>query len=130
MMDLLLEHQKSPLEIGNFLAEVFECTADKIKIYSLDEFNSLTEELDAYAWECICIFSFVQGDASQLLQLYKYRMSNLNVIQRLTDIALKHKIHMYIPNDSLDTWVYVDDVGPKYVRQMESDVDNCFYFSP
>jgi len=128
MMDILLEHQKSPRQISSFLAKVFECSTDKIKIYSLDEFNRLNKELDTYELDCICVFSFVQGDASQLLQLYRYKMSDSNVIQRIIGIALKNKIHLYMPNGPSDDWIYIGDTGSKHVRRMASDTDDCFYF--
>jgi hypothetical protein len=128
MMDILLKHQKSLLQISNFLAEVLKCSIDKIKTCSLNDFNSLTEELDAHALDCICVFSFVQGDAAQLLQLYRYKMSDSNVIQRIVDIAMKNKICIYVPNEPSDDWIYIGDAESKRVRQIESDADNCFYF--
>ena len=128
MMDILLESQKSASQISTFLAEVFECQVNKIKSYSLDEFNCLTKDLDAYALDCVCVFSSVQGDASQLLQLYRYNISDPDVVERVVDIALKNKIHVYIPTDPFNGWVYVGDDGPKNVHQIDSDEDNCFYF--
>jgi len=127
-MDILLKHQKSPLQISNFLAEVFECSTDKIKTCSLDEFNGLTEELDANALNCICVFSPVQGDASQLLQLYRYKMSDPSVTQRIVGVAMKNKIHIYIPGEPSNDWVYIGDAGSEHVRQIESDADDVFYF--
>ena len=129
MIDILLEHQYSIAQLHDFLSEVFGCSVDRVKILGIDEFNSLTEELDYSALDCICVLSLVRGDCSQLLQLYRYKTSDLNAIQRVVDIAFRRNMHCYTPSDAPNGWIYVgDDDTPKHARQIECDEDYCFLF--
>jgi len=128
-MDLLLVQQYATPQIQSFLSAVFECSVDRVKIFSVEAFNSLNEELDDFSFDCVCVFSSVRGDVAQLLQLYRYKVSNSDAVRRTVDIALHNKVHCYVPNDSLDGWIYVGDGdAPKYAQQIESDEDDCFVF--
>jgi len=130
MIDFLLVDQLRPPQIIDFLSKIFDCSVERVKIFGIDEFNSLTEELNDSVLDCICVFSFVQGNASQLLQLYRYKITDSDVVKRATDVALSNKIRCYIPCDSFDGWVYVGEGDiPKHVRQIENDQENCFYFN-
>jgi hypothetical protein len=129
MIDILLVNQHSLSQLGNLLSIVFDCSIDRVKIFGINEFNSLTEELNISTLDCVCVFSFVQGDVSQLLQLYRYKITDSDVVKRIIDIALKNKIRCYIPHDSLGGWIYVGgDDAPKHVHQIESDQENYFCF--
>lgn len=129
MMDFLLEHEYSLPELYEFFSEVFDCSAERIKIYSLDEFSSATEALDCSGLDGICVFSSVRGSASQLLQLYRYELPDSTLCRRVIDIACRRKMHCYIPTDSLNGWTYVGDDGmPKRARQIECDEDDCYLF--
>jgi hypothetical protein len=129
MIDLLLVDQHSPSQLSDFLSEIFDCSIERIRIFGIDEFNSLTEELDVSTLDCVCVSSLVRGDGSQLLQLYRYRITDSDVIKRTIDVALKNRIRCYIPHDSLDGWIYIgEDDTSKHVRQMECDQDDCFLF--
>lgn len=128
MMDFLMKQRLSSLQIKIFLAEVFECAVDEIKIYSLDEFNCATEYIDDSALCCVCVFSFVQGDASLLLQIYRYKINDSNLIEKIINVSMKNKINIFIPENSFDDWIYVGDSGLKHVRQIDSDEENSFYF--
>lgn len=129
MMDILLEHQHTLAQLYEFLSEVLDCSADRIKIFGIDEFNSLTEELDSSALDCVCVFSLVRGNGSQLLQLYRYKITDMDIFKRVVDISFKRKMHCYIPSDSLNGWIYVgDDAPPKHALQMECDEDDCYLF--
>jgi hypothetical protein len=129
MIDILLVNQQSPVKIKKFLSLVFDCPAEKIKILELDEFNSLTEELDKSALDCVCVHSRVRGDVSQLLQLYSYKIPNSDVIKKIIDIAFESSVPCYIPDDSLDGWTYAgDEHVPRHAHQLECDEDDCFLF--
>lgn len=129
MIDLLLVDQHSSSQLSDFLSEIFDCVINRIRIFEIDKFNSLTEELDVSTLDCVCAYSLVRGDASQLLQLYRYRITDSDVIRRTIDVALKNSIRCYIPHDSLDSWIYVgEDDTPKHVRQIECDQGDCFLF--
>jgi hypothetical protein len=129
MMDLLLAQQYSVSKIRSFLSEVFDCSVERVKIFSVEAFNSLDEELEDFSFDCVCVLSSVRGDVAQLLQLYRYKLSDSDALRRTVDIALQNKVHCYVPSDSLDGWIYVGDGDvPKYARQIECDEDDCFIF--
>lgn len=128
-MDILLEHRHPLAQLYEFLSEVIGCSVDRIKIFGIDEFNSLTEELDYSALDCVCVFSLVRGSVSQMLQLYRYQTADQDIVKRIIDVAFKKNMHCYIPSDSFDGWVYVsDDASPKDALQMECDEDDCYLF--
>ena len=128
-MDFLLVHQHSISQIQLFLAEVFDCLSERIRIFSVEEINSLNEELDDSSLDCVCILSSVRGDASQLLQLYRYKIGGPDALTRIVDIALKNRISCYVPSNSLDGWIYVsDDFAQRRVHQITCDEEDCFLF--
>lgn len=129
MIDILLQRQLSLAQINNFLSDVFLCSVDRVKVFDIDEFNSLTEVLEDSALDCICVVLPVRGDVSQLLQLYRYRMDSSEVVSRIFSTAQEGGIRCYIPSDSSDVWIYVGDgSSKKYYRQLESDEEDCFSF--
>ena len=129
MMDILLVQQYSIPKIQSFLSAVFECSIDRVKIFCIEAFNSLNEELDDFSFDCVCVFSPVRGDVAQLLQLYRYKISDADAVRRTVEIALQNRVHCYVPNDSLDGWIYVADGDVlKCAQQIESDEDDCFVF--
>lgn len=129
MMDVLLVRQHSIPQIQYFLSAVFECAVDRVKVFSVEAFNFLNEEMDDFSVDCICVLSPIDGDVAQLLQLYRYKISNSDAVRRTVEIALQNKVHCYIPGDSSDGWIYVGDGDlPKCAQQIENDEDNCFAF--
>ncbi|MDQ1816069.1 hypothetical protein RBA41_22485 [Massilia sp. CCM 9210] len=83
MIDFLLGYPHSSLEIKNFLSQIFDCSIERIEVFDIDEFNSLTEELDDFALDCVCVCIPVKGDASQMLQVYKYKLADSVVVGRI-----------------------------------------------
>lgn len=129
MMDILLVQQCPVRQIRAFLAVVFHCPIERIKIFSLDEFNSLSEELDGLSFDCVCVFSPVRGDVAQLLQLYRYKISDSDAVKWFVDIALRNKVHCYLPSDSLGEWIYVGDGNnPRRAQQISCEEEDCFLF--
>lgn len=129
MIDLLLSEVFTPDQIKLELSRVFNCLTERIKVFSIDEFNSLAEELDGSALECVCVYSSVFGEASQLLQLYRYEIPNSEVVERLVQVAIEQKIRCFIPVDQWDGWIYVNEQGEMIrVNQIEEDREDCFRF--
>jgi hypothetical protein len=129
MMDILLEQQHSVSQIQNFLSAIFECPIERVKIFDADAFNSLNEELDELLFDCICVIFPVRGDAAQLLQLYRYKLGDSDVLRKSIEMALHNKIHCYIPNESANGWIYVGDSDtPKQAQSIESDEQDYFSF--
>ena len=129
MIDLLLSEACTPDQLKLILSRIFACPIDRVKVFSVDEFNSLTEELDGSIMECVCVHSIVLGDASQLLQLYRYAMPNSELIDRLMKVAIEKKIRCFIPVDQWNGWIHVNEQG-KVIRvsQLEEDEEDCFRF--
>lgn len=129
MMDILLVQQHPLQQIQAFLSAVFDCSIERVKIFSLDAFNSLSEELDDLSFDCVCVFSPVHGDVAQLLQLYRYKISDSDAVKRIVDIALHNKFHCYVPSDSLGGWIYMGDgENPKHAQQISCEEEDCFLF--
>jgi hypothetical protein len=129
MMDIFLVRQCSRSKIQSFLSKIFDCSVDRVKVLGIEEFNSLTEELDHSSFDCVCAFSSAKGDVVQLLQLYRYKVSDLEAVRRTVDIALANKIHCYLPSDSLDGWIFVGDFDvTKKVQQIQCEQDDCYLF--
>jgi hypothetical protein len=129
MMDILLVQHCPVPQIRAFLSAVFDCSTERVKIFSLDEFNSLSEELNDLSFDCVCVFSPVRGDVAQLLQLYRYKTSNSDAVKRIVDIALHNKVHCYVPSDSLSGWIYMGDgESPERAQQIECEEEDNFLF--
>ncbi|WP_426318428.1 hypothetical protein [Pseudoduganella sp. R-43] len=129
MIDLLLAEACTPDQLSLHLSRVFECSIERIKIFSIDEFNGLTEELDGSMLDCVCVHSRVLGDAAQLLQLYRYTVPNSDVVDRIIEIAIEQKFRCFIPVDQWDEWIYVNGQGEvTRVNQLEQDEEDCFRF--
>ncbi|HEY0061019.1 MAG TPA: hypothetical protein VGC21_02795 [Telluria sp.] len=129
MMDLLLEQTCDRSKIQYFLSLVFESSVARIRVFSSEEFNALNEELSDSSIDCACVFSSVSGDAAQLLQLYRYRVDQVQAVTRIAAIATQNGIRCYLPTDSLDVWICVGHGdGPKSVKQIECDEDDCYLF--
>lgn len=129
MMDLLLVHECSFTKIGELLSDVFICEKERIRVFGIDEFNSLTEELDESTLDCVCVSTPMRGDASQLLQLYRYKVVDSVAYERIVEVMTKKRIRCFIPSDTFDGWNYVGDGGEfRIAHQLECDEENCVLF--
>lgn len=129
MIDILLVHQLSLSQIKSFLSMIFNCASDRILIFSIEEFNSLSEGLNDSSFDCLCVCSPVTGDVAQLLQLYRYKVSDLEAMKRTVEIALKVRVPCYVPSDSFDGWILAGDSdAPRRAQQIECDADDCYLF--
>lgn len=129
MIDLLLSKTFTSDQLKLNLSKVFACPSDRIKIFSVDEFNSLSEELDGSTLDCVCVHSRVFGEASQLLQLYRYAVPNSEVVDRLIQVAIEQKICCFIPVDQWNGWIHINEQGAVMrVNQLEEDEEDCFRF--
>ncbi len=129
MIDILLVQQRPPQQIQAFLSAVFDCSIERVRVFSLDAFNSLSEELDDLSFDCLCVYSPVHGDVAQLLQLYRFKFSDSDVVKRIVDIALRNKIYCYLPCDSLGGWIYMGDgANPKRAQQISCEEEDRFLF--
>ncbi|NIA01025.1 hypothetical protein [Massilia sp. CCM 8734] len=109
--DFLLKWYFSPDQLKQFLCKIFDCPAEKILVFNLDEFNSLVEVLDYPELVCICVYTEVQGDVSQLLRLYRRRLPTSIISEKIISAALTNKVQCYIPEDCGNTWIYVEPLA-------------------
>lgn len=129
MIDFLLKWYLSLDQLKQFICNIFDCTEERILIFNLDEFNSLVGVLDDSELVCICVFSEAQGDASQMLQLYRCRVPTSIISEKIISTAWKNKVQCYIPSDCGNTWIYVDTDAVKIVQQLDSEEDDFFSFA-
>lgn len=129
MIELLLVDEYSTYKLGGFLSRVFDCSIDRIKFFSMEGFNSLTERLDERDFDCICVLSGVGGDCSELLQLYRYKLNRSLVVERIFALAPGGGINFYMPDEFSDDWnFFCGDGVVKRVRQVNCLEDDCFLF--
>lgn len=131
MIDVLLVQKRDSSRIAGFLFDIFYCPVDRIKVFSIEGFNALDEQLDDDSFECLCVVSSVRGAVSQLLQLFRCKINDSEVVRRIAEVAFKNKIHCYLPGDLLDEYVFLGSSEiPMSVRQIECDDDDCYQFYP
>lgn len=129
MIDILLADEMSYDRVGLFLSKVFDCPVERIKIFSLDEFNALSEQIDESSFHCICVISSVRGSVAQLLQLFKCKINEPDGVNRIVNVALEDGIECYLPINSLNDWIFLSNSGViKHAEQMETDGDDCYLF--
>lgn len=121
MMDILIKNNLSEDELLDFLTLVFSVEAGKIMIVPTVDFSGM-EIIDFSGIDCVCVYESIGGDASKLLQLYRYTLSDDELICRLQVACRFGKMACYVPRDSFDNW-YLMDGGEsmKNVRQVESE---------
>lgn len=130
MIDIVFSKEFSNSEIIDFFSKVFICTSRKIKVLNAEIFYSLNVVLDTSDIECLCVYSRISGDASLLLQLFNYKISNEEVFSRVFDVASARGVDCYIPYDNFDNWIHINTKGlVNYVKQVESNDSDFFYFS-
>jgi len=132
MMDFLLVDKLSHIQIGEFVSKIFDCSIDRVKVFELDEFNSLTpEELDAFELDCVCKIMPARGDVSLILELIRYEITDDEVFNRIVETATKEKVRCYIAYDEFCDWIYAGEGdSPRHVFEIPHDEQDYFSFKP
>lgn len=84
----LYKRKICPDEVKVILSGLFRCTSDKILVLPLEEFNEiilLKQDFDEIV--CLCAYIETNGDAALLLQLYRYEMSDDDLLKNLVNIS-------------------------------------------
>lgn len=127
MIDILIVKKLSISQIEGFLSALLNCEPTKVKVFDADQFYSV-DELDYSQIDCICVYSEVCGDVAQLLQIFRYKISDNCFLQKLIVIAYRKSILCYIPSDSLNGWYYLGYTAtPVIAKEIESEND-CYVF--
>jgi len=132
MMNFLLADKLSHIQIGEFVSKIFDCSIDRVKVFEMDEFHSLTpEELDNFEVDCVCKIMPVRGDASLILELIRYKITDDEVFNRIVKTATKEKVRCYIAYDDFYDWIYAGEGdSPRHVSEIPSDEDDYISFRP
>jgi hypothetical protein len=127
MIDILIKNNLSKGELLGFLMLVFSVDIEKLMVVSIIDFSEMGA-IDFSGVDCLCVYDSIGGDASKLLQLYRYKISDDELICRLQMACEIEGIACYVPRDSFDNWSLMDGGRPmKNVRQIES-AEGVFLF--
>ena len=128
MIDFLVEKRMSKGEIRQFLSSVFQTDYTKIIVVTLEEFNEIGEIYSSNI-DCLCVFSNVHGNASLLLQLYRYTINIELAMKQIINVCVKEGITCYLPKNSLNEWICVDKGGHiTNVKQIDEERDDVYLF--
>jgi len=131
MMDFLLADKLSRTQIGEFVSKILDYPVNRIKVLELSEFRSKVTKLNESEMDCLCLFSPIRGDASQLVQLYRYEITDDEVFNRIVETATKEKVRCYIAYDDFYDWIYAGEGdSPRHVSEIPSDEDDYISFRP
>lgn len=129
MTDFLFKKKLSKEEIYYFLREVFKNNGGEIKVLHIDEFNDINSNVDVDDLHCLCVYSEIFGNASLLIQLYRYSMDENVLLHKIVDAATKLSVACYVPIDDFDGWAFVgESTKPIKGKQIESEDQNVFNF--
>lgn len=110
MIDILMINSLSEDGISKFLASVFDVKNKAIRVCSLDAFSEIGES-DFTGIDCLCVYSVIEGDVSQLLQLYRYKLNDTEIINALCRACEKHHLACYVSKDEYENWLLIDANG-------------------
>ena len=128
MIDFLLKYDLSPACLSEFVAHLCECSPNQVVVIDLDSFCDLREEVQEDI-NCLCVYCKVKGDASMLIQLYRYFFDDDLLLKRLLETAPSYRVTCYVPIDNFNEWLLIEGDGPPVrVRQIESESDDFFAF--
>ena len=129
MINFLFKNHLSIEEIEHFLLQVFDYSESKIAIIHIDKFNDINSKIDINNLSCLCVYSEISGDASLLVQLYRYSIEENTLIEKIIKASIKSSIACYVPIDDFDGWV-LSGGWPKEIKgkQIYPEKDNTFYF--
>lgn len=129
MIDFLIKNKLSYSELLNFLLKIFECGHQNIALITEELLNNVNHKIYTTDIFCLCVQIDVCGDASTMLQIYRSKINEEELFNKISRVAKFLKIACYIPIDSFDKWLYIDnDSESHYVRQISYENQNFFQF--
>lgn len=130
MIDFYIKEKICPDEVKVILSGLFRCTSDKILVLPLEEFNEiilLKQGFDEMV--CLCTYIETNGDAALLLQLYRYEMSDDDLLKNLVNFSRNSHFSFYFPFDDFDGWIWIQDGHTHVGKELETEKERCFLFS-
>lgn len=129
MIDFLLRYRVSLQELRAFIALVVGVSVDEVVVCQDAEFYERAGALDLSNCRCLCVFSYVYGDAAMFLQLFRCEMSAAELKERVISASSVLKVECYIPDPVDEGWVYVGGDGiVSDVKRVFDDSEEYFYF--
>lgn len=128
MIDFLLGDKIPFGEVASLLSRTLNISLDEVLVVSDTEMNAARE--GAYSSiGCLCVYSYISGDAKILLQIYRYDMPDEDFLERLVLECRRSRTKVYVPIGIYDDWLHVNGEGEvRTVRQVESNYESCFRF--
>lgn len=129
MIDFLLRYKTSLQELRAFIALVVGASVDEVVVFQDAEFYERAGALDLSSCRCLCVFSYVYGEAAMLLQLFRCEMSAADLRGKIISASSVLGVECYIPDPVGEGWVYVGGNGVvSAVKRMCDDSEEYFYF--
>ncbi|UXY50982.1 MULTISPECIES: hypothetical protein [Pseudomonas] len=128
MIDFLLRYRISIQELRTFIALVVGVSVDEVVVCQDAEFYEKAGALDLSSCRCLCVFSYVHGEAAMLLQLFRCEMSAAELKGKIISSSSILGVECYIPDPVGEGWVYVGVNGVVSVRRVCDDDEEHFYF--
>lgn len=105
MIDFFFKKNISTDEIIYFLSLVFECEREDILLFEIKEFNEFGYQNIDNNIVCLGVFSEVHGDASLMINIYRYIEDPAVVLKKIVNFSTKERIACYTPVDDFDGWL-------------------------
>lgn len=129
MIDFLLKHNVSVQGLTALMALVVDAPVDEVVVCQDAEFYERAGALDLSSCRCLCIFSYVLGEAAMLLHLFRCEMSAAELKGRIISASSTLGVECYIPDPVSEGWVYVGGNGAmSSVKRVCGDNEGFFYF--
>lgn len=129
MIDFLLRYGIPLQELKAFVALVVGASVDEVVVCQNAEFYEKAGALDLSNCRCLCVFSYVHGEAAMLLQLFRCEMSAAELKGKIISASSALGVECYIPDPVSEGWVYVGGGGVvSDVKRVCDDNEEYFYF--
>lgn len=129
MIDFLIKNKLSYSELLIFLSNIFECSIKNIALITEEALNDIDYKINTQDILCLCVYIDVCGDASTMLQIYRSKINDGELFEKISSTAKNSKIPCYIPIDSFDNWLYIDENSESHsARQIPHENQSFFRF--
>lgn len=135
MINLLLSKQLCESQMNLFLEGLLGIRASQIVLTRLDDLDSCELSVMGGEIKCWCIYSnYSHGTIGQMLDLYRYVISDADIHARLPRLAKQLELDIYSSmlgdlNHSYGSFTKIDRRGSESVVCLVSESDGGLYFS-
>lgn len=129
MFDFLLKNSASLANLKEFIALVIRATVDEVLVFKDEDFYEKADVLDLSSCSCLCLFSYVQGDAEVFLQIFRCALEAAELKERVISVSASLGVECYVPDPVSNAWICVANNGVlSDVVMVDSESEGCFYF--